>query len=257
VPRVVDREGPQWFGRGIPYVKRGPLPGHLIVIEGTDGVGRSTQIELLSPWLELAGHAVSNTGWTRSPLLADTINEAKAGHELTTTTFSLLYAADFADRLEHQIIPALKAGFIVIADRYMYTAFARNTVMGVDPAWTRALFGLAIVPDLVLYLQTDVESLIPRVFDGKGMDYWESGMHLALGSDLYDSFVRYQGELIAEYDRLADEFGFLMVDARDSVDAIQQQLRAHIMAYLTKARGGAAGAAGSHRRRRGAVRARR
>jgi dTMP kinase len=121
-------------------VKQGAFPGHLIVIEGTDGVGRSSQIELLSPWLELGGHAVSNTGWTRSPLLSDTINEAKAGHELTTTTFSLLYAADFADRLEHQIIPALKAGFVVIADRYMYTAFARNTVMGVDPAWTRALW---------------------------------------------------------------------------------------------------------------------
>jgi dTMP kinase len=235
MPRFPEREGPQWFGRGLPYVKRGPLPGHLIVIEGTDGVGRSTQIELLSPWLELEGYAVSNTGWTRSPLLADTINEAKAGHELTTTTFSLLYAADFADRLEHQIIPALKAGFIVIADRYMYTAFARNNVMGVDPAWTRALFGVAVVPDLVLYLQIDVDNLIPRVFEGKGMDYWESGMHLALGSDLYDSFVRYQGELIGEYDRLAEEFGFLAVDARDSVVTIQEQLRAHVAAYLSKA----------------------
>jgi dTMP kinase len=256
--RFPEREGPQWFGRGIPYVKRGPLPGHLIVIEGTDGVGRSTQIELLSPWLQLEGYAVSNTGWTRSPLLADTINEAKAGHELTTTTFSLLYAADFADRLEHQIIPALKAGFIVIADRYMYTAFARNNVMGVDPAWTRALFGMAIVPDLVLYLQIDVDSLIPRVFEGKGMDYWESGMHLALGSDLYDSFVRYQGELIAEYDRLAEEFGFLVVDARDSVVTIQEQLRAHLATYLAKApASGAAAASPVAWRRRPAARVRR
>jgi dTMP kinase len=256
--RFPEREGPQWFGRGIPYVKRGPLPGHLIVIEGTDGVGRSTQIELLSPWLELEGYAVSNTGWTRSLLLADTINEAKAGHELTTTTFSLLYAADFADRLEHQIIPALKAGFIVIADRYMYTAFARNNVMGVDPAWTRALFGMAIVPDLVLYLQIDVDGLIPRVFEGKGMDYWESGMHLALGSDLYDSFVRYQGELIGEYDRLAEEFGFLVVDARDSVVTIQEQLRAHVAAYLSKvSTNGAAASSPAAWRRRSTARARR
>ena len=232
-----NRRRKPWYGHGLPYLRTGPLPGHLIVVEGTDGVGRSTQIELLSPWLELEGYAVSNTGWTRSPLLSDTINEAKAGHELTTTTFSLLYAADFADRLEHQIVPALKAGFIVIADRYMYTAFARNNVMGVDPTWTRALFGMAVVPDLVLYLQIDVDSLIPRVFEGKGMDYWESGMHLALGSDLYDSFVRYQGELIGEYDRLADEFGFVMVDARDSVDTIQEQLRAHVAAYLSKAQG--------------------
>jgi len=255
--RFPEREGPQWFGRGIPYVKRGPLPGHLVVIEGTDGVGRSTQIELLSPWLELEGYAVSNTGWTRSPLLSETINEAKAGHELTTTTFSLLYAGDFADRLEHQIVPALKAGFIVIADRYMYTAFARNNVMGVDPAWTRALFGMAIVPDLVLYLQIDVDSLIPRVFEGKGMDYWESGMHLALGSDLYDSFVRYQGELIGEYDRLAEEFGFVVVDARDSVDTIQEQLRAHVAAYLSKAQGGRAASTPLPRRRRSTVGARR
>src|SRR5262245_29889560 len=101
-----------WYGHGLPYLKVGALPGHLIVIEGTDGVGRSTQIELLRPWLELEGYAVSNTGWTRSPLLTDTINEAKAGHELTVLTFSLLYAADFADRIEHQIVPALRAGFI-------------------------------------------------------------------------------------------------------------------------------------------------
>jgi dTMP kinase len=221
-----------WYGSGLPYVKVGPLPGHLIVIEGTDGVGRSTQIELLRPWLELQGYAVSATGWTRSPLLSDTINEAKAGHELTVLTFSLLYAADFADRLEHQILPALRAGFIVIADRYMYTAFARNMVMGADPAWTRELFGFALVPDLVLYLGIDVEHLVPRVLEGKGMDYWESGMHLALGTDIFDSFQRYQRRLIEEYDALADEFGFLTVDARQPIETIQGELRDHITTYL-------------------------
>src|SRR5262249_44091425 len=111
-----------WYGHGLPYLTERRLPGHLIAIEGTDGIGRSTQIGALRPWLELEGYAVSNTGWTRSPLLSETINEAKAGHQLTVTTFSLLYAADFADRLEHEILPALQAGFIVIADRYMYTA---------------------------------------------------------------------------------------------------------------------------------------
>src|ERR1700674_5414487 len=193
-----------WFGHGLPYLARKPLPGHLIAIEGTDGVGRSTQIALLRPWLELEGYAVSDTGWIRSPLLSETINEAKQGHRLTVTTFSLLYAADFADRLEHEILPALQAGFIVIADRYMYTAFARNNVMGADPAWTRDLFGMALVPDLVLYLDVDVDTLVPRVVQGKGMDYWESGMHLALGTDLFDSFIRYQRRLIDEYRRLAD-----------------------------------------------------
>jgi dTMP kinase len=231
----IARRGKRWYGRGLPYVKVGDLPGHLIVIEGTDGVGRSTQIELLRSWLEIEGYAVSNTGWTRSPLLSETINEAKAGHELTVTTFSLLYAADFADRLEHQIIPALKAGFVVIADRYMYTAFARNAVMGADPAWTRQLFGVALVPDLVLYLEIDVEHLVPRVLAGKGMDYWESGMHLALGTDIFDSFRRYQRHLLEEYDRLADEFAFTRVDARQSVDDIQGELRARIATYLAGA----------------------
>ncbi len=225
-------KGKSWYGHGLPYLQTGPLPGHLIAIEGSDGVGRSTQIELLRPWLELEGYAVSNTGWTRSPLLADTINEAKAGHELTVLTFSLLYAADFADRLEHQIVPALKAGFIVIADRYMYTAFARNMVMGADPAWTRELFGFALVPDLVLYLEIDVEHLVPRVLEGKGMDYWESGMHLALGTDIFDSFQRYQRRLIEEYNALSREFGFVTVDARRSVDEIQADLREHIAAHL-------------------------
>lgn len=225
-----------WYGYGLPYIRQKRLPGHLIVIEGTDGVGRSTQIGLLRPWLELEGYAVSNTGWARSPLLSETINEAKAGHQLTVTTFSLLYAADFADRLEHEILPALQAGFIVIADRYMYTAFARNNVMGADPAWTRELFGMALVPDLVLYLQIDVEHLVPRVIQGKGMDYWESGMHLALSTDIFDSFQHYQRRLIAEYDRLADEFGFITVDARLPIDEMQQQLRTHIADYLHKSR---------------------
>src|SRR5215831_7756741 len=254
--RSADRHGPNWFGRGIPYVKHGAMPGHLVVIEGTDGVGRSTQIELLRPWLELEGHAVSNTGWTRSPLLAETINEAKAGHELTVLTFSLLYAADFADRLEHEILPALQAGFIVIADRYMYTAFARNMVMGADPIWTRQLFGFALNPDLVLYLETDVDNLLPRVVQGKGMDYWESGMHLALGDDIVESFKRYQGRLIEEYNILAREFDFVSVDARRSVEAIQGELREHVAAYLAATRRATpavrpAGASDGRTRRRG------
>jgi dTMP kinase len=225
-----------WFNHGLPYLARKPLAGHLIAIEGTDGVGRSTQIALLRPWLELEGYAVSDTGWIRSPLLSETINEAKDGHRLTVTTFSLLYAADFADRLEHEILPALQAGFIVIADRYMYTAFARNAVMGADPAWTRDLFGMALVPDLVIYLQVDVDHLVPRVVQGKGMDYWESGMYLAMGSDIFESFLQYQRRLIGEYDRLAEEWGFVTVDARRSIEEIQSDLRSHIADYLHRDR---------------------
>lgn len=221
-----------FYGNGLPYLKISPLRGSLIVIEGTDGVGRSTQIEQLTRWLEVQGYGVVNTGWTRSPLLAETINEAKAGHELNLTTFSLLYAADFADRLENQIIPALRAGFIVVADRYMYTAFARNAVMGADPEWTRKLFGFAVVPDLVLYLQIDVKHLVPRVLESKGMDYWESGMHLKLGSDIFESFRRYQARILREYEGMSDEFDFVTVDARQPIDDIQQELRGSIGRYL-------------------------
>ena len=231
--------GKRWHGHGLPYLDPKPLPGHLIVIEGTDGVGRSTQVELLRGWLELEGYAVSNTGWTRSPLLSETIADAKAGHQLTPITFSLLYAADFADRLEHEILPALQAGFVVIADRYMYTAFARNAVMGADPEWTHEVFGMALVPDLVLYLEIDVDTLVPRVVRGKGMDYWESGMHLALSSDIFDSFQNYQRRIIAEYDRLAREFGFVTIDARQPINAIQTELRAHVADYLRRAQAGA------------------
>jgi dTMP kinase len=229
-------EDKPFYGHGLPNLKIGPLRGSLIVLEGPDGVGRSTQIEQLIPWLELQGYAVTNTGWTRSTLLAETINEAKAGHALTVTTFSLLYAADFADRLENSVIPSLRAGFIVIADRYMYTAFARNAVMGADRQWTRELFGCALIPDLVLYLKIDVDHLVPRVLEGKGMDYWESGMHLALGSDIFDSFVRYQTRLIREYNRLSREFGFTTIDAREPIDHIQGDLRRHISAYLERSR---------------------
>lgn len=243
-----------FYGNGLPYLKISPLRGSLIVIEGTDGVGRSTQIEQLTRWLEVQGYGVVNTGWTRSPLLAETINEAKAGHELNVTTFSLLYAADFADRLENQIIPALRAGFIVVADRYMYTAFARNAVMGADPEWTRKLFGFAVVPDLVMYLKIEVKHLIPRVLESKGMDYWESGMHLKLGSDIFDSFRRYQARILREYERMTDEFGFVTVDAQQPVDAIQQELRTTIGRYLAGEVIARPAAAVSRRRRAAAPR---
>lgn len=251
-----------FYGNGLPYLKVGPLKGSLIVVEGTDGVGRSTQIEALTRWLEVQGYGVVNTGWTRSPLLAETINEAKAGHELNVTTFSLLYAADFADRLENQIIPALRAGFIVLADRYMYTAFARNAVMGADKGWTRRLFGFAVVPDLVLYLKIDVRRLIPRVLESKGMDYWESGMHLKLGRDIFASFRRYQARIIREYDSMVDEFSFVTVDACRPIDAIQQDLRQHIGRYLAgelraRSRAATAAARGGVWRARSAPRRRR
>ncbi len=229
----------RFYGNGLPYKKTAGLKGSLIVIEGTDHVGRSTQIDLLKPWLEVEGYAVVSTRWTRSALLYETIAEAKAGHRLNATTFALLYAADFADRLENEIIPALRAGLVVLADRYMYTAWARNKLMGADPTWSRSLFGFALVPDLVLYLKVDVASLIPRALEGKGMDYWESGIHLAFGTDLFESFCNYQRRLIREFNALAREFNFTTIDARKSPEYVQKKLREHIGDYLRQRKGAA------------------
>ena len=198
----------------MPYLSLEGLKGKLIAIEGPDGVGRSTHIESIQEWLEVQGYGVLTTGWTRSPLIGKTIENAKQGNILDPWSFTLLYATDFADRLEHQIIPALRSGFVVLSDRYIYTAFARNVVRGCDRQWLHDVFGFAIVPDLVCYLRIDVDTLALRVIESKGMNYWESGMDMRLGTDLYDSFKKYQGMLIEEFDKMAEEFGFQVVDAR-------------------------------------------
>jgi dTMP kinase len=224
----------KFLGRGLPYVDVSGLSGRLFVVEGTDGVGRSSQIERLKDWLELQGHAVVTTGWTRSQLMAPAIEDAKQGHSLNRLTFALIYACDFADRLENEIIPALRSGMIVIADRYCYTAFARNTVRGVDEGWTRDLFGFALVPDVVVYLRIDVQSLVRRVIARGKLDHWESGLDLALGEDPYDSFVVYQKRLIERYDHMAETEHFEVVDARRSIDEIQLDVRHRIAPHLPR-----------------------
>jgi len=223
----------QYFGDGLTYLNPSDLKGKLIAIEGTDGVGRTTHIDMLQEWLEVQGYGVITTGWTRSNLMSKTIEMAKEGNILDRWSFSLLYATDFADRLEHQIIPALRSGFIVLADRYIYTAFARDVVRSHDYKWIRDVFGFALVPDLVCYLRIDVETLALRVIETKAMSYWESGMDLRLGNDLYDSFKKYQSLLIKEFDKMAEEFHFEVVDARKSPDEIQAELRSKIQPLLT------------------------
>src|SRR2546430_10841984 len=204
----------RYFGEGLPYQSLEGLKGKLIAIEGPDGVGGSAHIESLQEWLEVQGYGVLTTGWTRSELMAKTIASAKQGNTLDPWSYSLLYATDVADRLEHQIIPALRSGFVVLSDRYIYTAFARNVVRGCDRQWLHDVFGFAIVPDLVCYLRIDVDTLALRVIESKGMNYWESGMDMRMGSDLYDSFKKYQGLIIEEFDKIAEEFDFQIVDAR-------------------------------------------
>jgi dTMP kinase len=174
----------RYYGQGLPYLPLANYPGTIIAVEGTDGVGRSTQISLLREWLEVQGYGVVETGWTRSPLMRPTIDLAKSSNTLNKLTFVLLYATDFADRMEKEIIPALKSGFVVLADRYIFTALARAGVRGVDRAWLRALYGFAIMPHLVVYLRIDVPTLTRRVLKSRGMDFWESGMDLKLADDI-------------------------------------------------------------------------
>ncbi len=223
----------RYYGYGLPYVAVETYPGKIIAIEGTDGVGRTTQINLLHEWLEVQGYGVVETGWARSALMQPTIELAKTSNTLNKLTFVLLYATDFADRLEKEIIPALKAGFIVLSDRYIFSALARAGVRGVDRAWLRSLYGFAIAPHLVFYLKIDVDTLIRRVLPARGMDYWESGMDMKGGDDIYDSFRAYQGRLLREYSSMAEEFGFRVIDARRPVDVIQEDLRCQIRAFLS------------------------
>lgn len=221
-----------FIGRGLPYVDISDLRGRLIVVEGSDAVGRTTQIGLLRNWLEVEGLAVVETGWTRSPLVKDTINLAKEGHMMNVLTLNLLYATDFADRLEHEVIPALRAGFIVLSDRYIYTAFARAIVRGADPQWMRNIFGFALQPDLVLYLKADPKTLFRRALLSKGLDYWESGRDQNPGLDPYDSFLRYQTKVLREFDHMAKEYNFVVVNARRSANAVQKALRESIAAAI-------------------------
>ncbi|MDQ3805013.1 MAG: thymidylate kinase [Acidobacteriota bacterium] len=223
-----------FYGTPLPGVGGEPLSGKLIVIEGTDGVGRSTHIALLRSWLEARGHAVIDTGMTRSVLAGRGIKEAKAGTTLGRLTMQLFYATDFADRLENEMLPALRAGFVVLTDRYIYSAIARAVVRGVDPQWIRAIYGIALVPDLILYLRASrAEELVARVLSsGRKFDYWESGMDLNLGADFYDSFVAYQARLLREFDRMSEEYGFRTVDASRTVRRVAADLRRAVARVL-------------------------
>jgi len=217
----------KFYGKPLPNVEIEAYSGKLIVIEGTDGVGRSTHVALLRTWLEAMGHAVLDTGMTRSVLAGRGIKNARAGHTLGRLTMQLYYATDFADRLENQMLPALHAGFIVLTDRYIYSAIARAVVRGADPEWMRAIYGIGLVPDAVFYLRLgSVEELAARLLaSGRGFDYWESGMDLGLGNDYYDSFIAYQKLLLKEFDRMSGEYGFQVIDASRSIKRVENDLK--------------------------------
>lgn len=210
------------------------FPGKLIVIEGTDGVGRSTQVEMLANWLAIEGYGVARSEWKSSGLIARAIEKAKDKNALNTVTFSLLYATDLADRLNNVILPALKAGLIVIADRYFYTAYARDVVRGADPDWVRQVYGFAVQPDLVFYMKMPLEPLLRRIITTRGgLDFYESGRDIGMSTDLYQSFKLYQSQILYEFEQMSGEFGFKVVAADDPVDEVQKTLRKELRGLLT------------------------
>ena len=230
---VSSKKCRRFFGHGIPRVKLDDLAGKLIVMEGADGSGRSTQIARLVEWLETCGHATTQVGLKRSSLVSKELEQAQEGNILSRTTLSLFYATDFADQLENIILPALKSGFIVLADRYIYTLMARDMVRGMDEAWLKNLYGIAPEPDAVFYLSVEPEELVQRNLSKNAtLDYWESGMDLGLSRDVFDSFLKYQSAMQNAFKTLQKTYGFDIVDANRSVGAVTKELRKKIGALL-------------------------
>ena len=223
----------RFYGHGIPNVDLEQLAGKLIVVEGADGSGRSTQIARLVQWLEGCGHATVQVGLKRSTLVSEELDHAKAGNVLSRTTFSLFYATDFADQLENIILPGLRAGMMVLADRYIYTLMVRDLVRGMDMAWLKNLYGIAVVPDVVFYLNVLPEELVERNFaKNQSLDFWESGMDLGLSRDMFDSFLKYQALVAIKFKELQATYGFTIVDGHRTPDEINVELRKRIESVL-------------------------
>src|ERR1041385_7775685 len=221
----------RFYGDGIPGADLEKLAGKVNVIEGADGSGRSTQINRLVEWLEGCGHATIQVGLKRSTLVSEELDRAQQGNILSHTTLSLFYATDFADQLENVILPSLRAGMMVLADRYIYTLMARDLVRGMDEEWLKNLYGLALVPDAVFYLNVAPEDLVQRTFSKHAtLDYWESGMDLGLARDMFDSFLKYQALMAQQFKILQATYGFHIIEGRRSVEAINSELRKKIEA---------------------------
>jgi dTMP kinase len=217
--------------------KQQELPGKLIAVEGLDGSGKSTQIYLLKRWLELEGYKVFFTEWNSSAIVKNATKKGKKRQLLTPTTFSLIHCTDFADRYERQIYPALQAGYIVLADRYIYTAFARDTVRGCDPQWIRRLYSFARQPDITYFFQLPLEVALQRILDGRPqLKYYEAGLDMGLSTDPYDSFRIFQGKIYQEYLYMVDEFGFVCMDATKSPDEQQHTMHALMEKHIDVSR---------------------
>lgn len=223
----------QCYGDGPPAVDLQELRGLLVVLEGPDSSGRSTQIWLLSRWLEQRGYAVEQMGLKRSKLVANELEQAKMGNVLSPRTMALFYATDFYDQMENRIVPALRAGTVVLADRYIYTLIARDLVRGANPDWLEDLYAMAIVPDAVFLLMTSSDQLVERTLHSRGrLDYWESGMDIGIGRDWFDSFVEYQHRMRSRFEDLRSRYAIECVDGDRSIMEIHEDLRQRIEGVL-------------------------
>ena len=225
---------PLYYGDGSRYLQNDThLTGKLIVIEGPDASGRTSQISVIQLRLEADGHAVATTGLRRSELIGEGILEAKRNFVLGRRTLSLFYAADFADQLENKIIPALRAGYIVLADRYIFTLMARDAVRRISRTWSHALYGFALKPDLVFYLDVDPNELIHRVFQKNlSLDYYESGADVGLSEDMFESFIMYQNMLAKEFQRMQKRYGLIPINGNRTIEEINADLLKRIGDFL-------------------------
>lgn len=210
------------------------FPGKLIIVEGIDGSGKSTQLLLLQKWLEAKGFNVFFTEWNSSELVREATRLGKKSKALTPTTFSLLHATDFASRLYHDILPPLKAGMIVLADRYVYTAFVRDAVRGVSPQWVRKLYDFTIRPDMAFYFKVPIEVAIDRLLGGTRaqLKYYEAGMDMGLSQDITESFRIFQSRILSEYEKIVSEFELITMDATKEIEAQQNEMRQMVSAAL-------------------------
>jgi dTMP kinase len=209
------------------------FPGRLIAVEGIDGSGKSTQIYLLKRWLELQGLRVFFSEWNSSELVKSATSKGKKTNLLTPTTFSLIHATDFADRYERHLVPLLRAGYVVLCDRYVFTAFARDTVRGCPPEWVRGLYGFAAQPDLTFFFKARLEVSLQRILEGRPqLKYFEAGMDMRLATDPYESFRIFQGRLLEQYLAMSTEFRFHVIDANQPVEAQQSVVRQLVAANI-------------------------
>ncbi|MGE5325932.1 MAG: dTMP kinase [Deltaproteobacteria bacterium] len=213
------------------------IAGKLFVVEGIDGSGKSTQLKLLHQWLQAEGYGTVFSEWNSSPLVRDITKRGKKKQMLTPSTFCMIHATDFADRMEHNIIPLLKAGAVVLCDRYIYTAFARDVVRGMDPLWVRELYSFAVKPTAAFYFRTPLDVAMKRLLDARnGFKFYEAGLDLGLSTDPEESFEIFQGRILTEYEKIVPEYDLTVIDATLPVEEQQMQMRQIVKAKLAQAK---------------------